>query len=183
MHTISIRPTTMYGEEDRLTVYEPLETANKFGRWTRFDCKDAVHQMTYAGNVAWMFVCAESAMFKDKNKLIGGQAYFATDDTPVTDIFEFLAPFAKSCGFSTNTFKIPAWIVLYLMYMVYILMWFVSFIVKVNLRVGLCSFRYMTRTFTFKSSAAKRELNFSPLFSYDESLKRSLTYYTKILHM
>ena len=182
MRTLSIRPTTMYGEEDSFTVSEPLKTANKFGRWTRFDCKNAVHQMTYAGNVAWAFVCAESTMSTDKNNMIGGKAFFATDDTPVTDIFEFQAPFARACGFSTNTFKIPSWIVLYFMYLVYAFMWLISFIVKVNLRVGMCSFRYMTRTFTFKSDAAKRTFNYSPLYSYDESMRRSILFYTRTFH-
>ena len=118
-------------------------------------------------------------MFKDKNKQthIGANAYFATDDTPLTNIFDFLDPFARACGFSTKTFKIPAWIVLYCMFLVYALMWCLRFIIKINLRLGLVSFRYMTRTFTFRSDKAKRDFGYSPLYSYNESLERSIRFY------
>lgn len=180
--TLSIRPTTMYGEEDKFTVTEPLKMARKIGRWVRFDCKKAVHQMTYAGNVAWAFICAEKALIENEQNTIGGQVYFVTDDTPLTDIFEFQDPFAKACGFRTDTFKIPTCIVLYFMYLVYAIMWVISFIVPVNSRLGLCTFKYMKRTFTYKSVAARMMFNYEPLYSFDESMRRSTQFYVKHFH-
>ena len=173
----------MYGEEDTFTVAEPLMMARKFGRWSRFDCKNTVHQMTYAGNVAWAFLCADKTLMQDHNNITGGKAFFATDGTPVTDIFEFQDPFARACGFSTNTRKIPVWAVLYPLYILFVLMWLVSFVVKVNLRVGFSSFKYMQRTFTFSSEKANKKLGYTPIYSYDQAMKRSIQFYSKRFHI
>ena len=177
--TISLRPLTMYGEEDGFTVTEPLKMARKFRRWSRMDCKDSRHQLAYVGNVAWAFVTAEEAMLKDKENEIGGNAFFVTDDTPIMDLFDLMAPFAMACGFSTDTFKMPVLPLVCVMYIIYMIMWLVSFIVPVNLRTGISSFKFMRKTFTFSGDKAKSMLGYRPLYSYMESINRSTYYYSK----
>ena len=172
----------MYGEQDGFTVSEPLNIARRTGRWNQIDCKDSVHQMAYVGNTAWAFVAAEKAMLKDKQNQIGGKAFFVTDDTPIRDLFDLQAPFAKACGFSTDTFKVPVWPVLISVYILYILMWLISFVININMRIGISSLKFMRRTFTFKCDRAKTLLDYKPLYSYDESMKRSIEFYSKNFH-
>lgn len=180
--TLSIRPTTIYGEEDNYSVTEPLRFANKFGRWSRVDCKDTVHQMTYAGNIAWTFICADKALKQDKRNAVDGKAFFTTDDTPLTDMFEFQATFVKACGYATDTFRIPAFIALYSMYLLYAILWLISLVVKVNLYSGIPGARFLRKTCTFKSDLAKKMLGYAPLYSYEESRKRSLEFYSRKFH-
>ena len=102
-----------------------LKAAQKLGRWQLFDCKGARHQFAYAGNVAWVFICADRAMTSDSENLIGGNAFFASDDTPLTDIYEFVKPFA-TCNFKISSFKLPMWSVFIPVYILHGTLWSMS---------------------------------------------------------
>ena len=195
--TLSIRPTTIYGEEDNFFLAEPLRIAKKLGRWNPVNCKDTVHHLTYVGNTAWAFICADKALIKDATHAtedssskdgslttktahtVGGKAFFITDDSPLMNMFEFQSVFMSACGFRTNVFRIPAFIVLLAWYIMYWFMWFISFIVKVNLYAGIPSVKFFRKTFTFKLDFARKSLNYIPIYSFEKSKKRSMDYYKR----
>ena len=180
IRTIAIRPATIYGEEDKVTS-NFLKSTKKFGRWTNIDCKGAERQMVYAGNVAWMFVRAETAMLKDDENKIGGNAFSALDETPPGEAFKMIETFIKACSIPVSRFSIPLWIIYYVLYMVYLVIWLLSPIVKLNVPLGLPVIRSMSLTFIFTNKKAKRMLNYTPLYSYEESFKRSVAYYNSSL--
>ena len=89
----------MYGEEDPFYVTSGLEKAksNK-GVLMVVGGRKALFQQSYAGNVAWAFLCALSSMSKDED--LGGKALFITDDTPLMNSFDFTEIFLKILGYS-----------------------------------------------------------------------------------
>ena len=160
------------------------------------DCRETVHHLTYVGNMAWAFICADKALMKNEKDAMedsskeacltpqfaqstGGKAFFITDDTPLTNIFEFQSIFVSACGFATNVIKIPASVMLVAWYIFYALLWIISIIVKVNFYGGLPSVRFFRKTFTFKSDLAKDLLGYAPIYSYEESKERTMNYCTK----
>ena len=160
-------------------VTDSLKVAQKLRRWQLFDCKGARHQMAYAGNVAWMFICADRAMTSDKDNLIGGNAFFATDDTPITDMYELMIPFATACNFSISSFKLPMWLVLIPFYILYCILWFMSPFIKINIPFGLAGLKQILLSFNFKYDKAKVFTSYTPLYTYEEALQRSIRYYKK----
>lgn len=90
--------------------------------------------MAYTGNVAWMFVCAEQALLKETYKSVGGNAYFAADDTPCADSYEIMMPFAIGCDIPVNKFKLPMWLIPF--YIIYFILWLLSPFMKINMAMG-----------------------------------------------
>ena len=170
----------IYGEEDKVTA-DFLKLAKRIGRWTHIDCKHADRQMVYAGNVAWMFVRAKTAMLNDDENQLGGHAFIALDETPPGEIFEMRQIFITSCGIPISGFSIPLWIIYYLLCMVYLTLLLLSPFVKLNVSIGLPPVREMSFKYIFTNDKAKRMLNYSPLYSYRESLNRSVAYYYSCL--
>ena len=191
MSTVSIRPTTIYGEEDNYCISEPLRMAKKFGRWSPVDCNDTIHHLTYVGNTAWAFICADKALIKVNDgsstrvtlatrsaHAVAGRAYFITDDTSLTNMFEIQSVFATACGYPTNVIKIPASAILFVWYVFYWFLWCISLIIKVNFYAGMPGVKMFSKTFTFKSDLARKLLDYNPIYSYESSKERSMHFYT-----
>ena len=165
LRTIAIRPVAIYGEEDKVTA-DFLKLAKRIGRWTHIDCKHADRQMVYAGNVAWMFVRAETAMINDDENQLGGHAFIALDETPPGEIFEMRQVFITSCRIPISGFSIPLWIIYYLLCMVYLTLLLLSPFVKLNVSIELPPVREMFFKYIFRNDKAKRMLSYTPLYSY-----------------
>ena len=170
----------MYGENDDLFITSILDIAKKSGtgKWRLFSCNGAKHQMAYVGNVAWILICAEKALSEEDEKA-GGNAFFAADDTPFSDVFEMRDPFLTACNYTRYSYKLPLWLTLYTLYLVYFVLLLISPIWKVNIPFGVGTIKQMMVSWTFKYDKAKILLNYQPLYSYEESLKRSMVFYKK----
>ena len=118
-------------------------------------------------------------MLKDENNKIGGNVFFAADDTPMADAYEMMTPFAAGCNFSINRFKLPMWLILYPVYVLYIILWIISFFVKVNIPFSVASLEQLLYSYNFKYDKAKNFLDYTPLYSYEDSLKQSMTFYKR----
>ena len=170
----------MYGEQDPAFVTTPLLFAKKSGFWPVIDCKDTVHQAAYVGNVAWMFVCAENALIRDEKNILGGNAFFAADDTPTKTMFAINAPIATACNLSADGYKFPLWLVMFGIYIIFALLWVFSYVRKLNFPYGTGSFLQLGVSYTFKYEKAKSMFRYTPLYQYNESIERSVKFYRKI---
>lgn len=177
--TAAIRPSAIYGEEDAIFITALLKLSHKTGKFTLWNCGGAKHQMAYAGNVAWMFICADTALRNDVGNKMGGHAFFAADDTPVDDVYEMRVPFMKACNYPRGNFKPPLWLLIYIMYLVYFFLLLLSPFMKINFPFGISSLKQMTVSFSFKNDKAKGMLDYKPLYTYEESFKRSMTFYKR----
>ena len=185
LKTVAIRPVTIYGEEDIVVFSKAFKLAKRFGGWHLFDCKGATHQMVYAGNVAWMFLCAELALrngrVEETENHVDGEVYYAVDDTPCADSYEILAPFAQGCDIPVKNSKLPMWLLLIPLHAVYFILWMLSPIMKINVSMGIPGLKQMLYSYSFKYDRAKSLLAYTPMYSYEESLERSVKFYKRYI--
>lgn len=176
MRTVVLRPGVLYGELDAIFVTEVIRNAKKQGGVLyHFGSPQAVSQYAYVGNVAWGFVCALRKLSQDTS--IGGEAYFIGDETPLMQLFKFSELFIKLNGGRLSSKPIPYTLILVIVLLLEWIVWLISPIKQINLPISSSTVRYANKKWSFSYNKAKTELNYSPLFDWEESYSRSCEYY------
>lgn len=176
MRTVVLRPGVLYGELDAIFVTEVIRNAKKQGGVLyHFGSPQAVSQYAYVGNVAWGFVCALRKLSQDTS--IGGEAYFIGDETPLMQLFKFSELFIKLYGGRLSSRPIPYTLILVIVLLLEWIVWLISPIKQINLPISSSTVRYANKKWSFSYNKAKTELNYSPLFDWEESFSRSCEYY------
>ena len=180
LKTISLRPSTMYGEGDFNFVYTLLRTARDAGGMLlRIGDGRALSQQSYAGNVAWAHICALQALQSDN--AVAGRAYFVTDDTPPMNSFRFAEIVLEPCGYAVSKHRIPYWLAYFIMLL---LEWMVlaarPFYAAANLKSTLAMVIYVNRTLYFNRGRAEKDLKYVPIYNFDTSLQKSIDFYKQL---
>eukprot|EP00105_Crassostrea_gigas_P020084 XP_011438773.1 PREDICTED: 3 beta-hydroxysteroid dehydrogenase/Delta 5--_4-isomerase type 2 [Crassostrea gigas] len=176
LRTVVLRPGVLYGELDAIFVTEVIRNAKKQGGVLyHFGSPQAVSQYAYVGNVAWGFVCALRKLSQDTS--IGGEAYFIGDETPLMQLFKFSELFIKLYGGRLSSRPIPYTLILVIVLLLEWIVWLISPIKQINLPISSSTVRYANKKWSFSYNKAKTELNYSPLFDWEESYSRSCEYY------
>ncbi|XP_067650338.1 3 beta-hydroxysteroid dehydrogenase/Delta 5--_4-isomerase type 2-like isoform X2 [Haliotis asinina] len=181
--TVSLRPTVFFGELDSHYIPSVLKMAHRNGGvLVQIGNGSSLYQHTYVGNVAWAFICAERTLRSAAGEeSISGQAYFITDDCPPCSVSEQVLPFLRGRGFRLSTYRIPFSIVYSAVRFTECLLWLLSPITKIDLGFSAISLWYsINTTLTFKSKKARLELDYSPLFTPEESTVQANDYYSKL---
>jgi nucleoside-diphosphate-sugar epimerase len=145
------------------------------GTLQRFGGEDAKFQHAYVGNIAWAHIMADKKL-KEVQK-VGGQAYFVTDDSTIGNPFSLIEPFLKPHGYKTSKFSVPSWLVLGIFRMIEWFAWVISPVYTLNPSVSTASITYVSNTYVFSSKEARDKLGYQPIYTPEESMERSLTYY------
>ncbi|XP_069135454.1 3 beta-hydroxysteroid dehydrogenase/Delta 5--_4-isomerase type 2-like [Argopecten irradians] len=174
MQTVSIRPVTMYGELDVHWVPNILSWAKSVGGFM-IPFAHGNTQAAYAGNVAWGFVCAVKAM--KENSDLGGETFFMCDDTPMGNMFQIVDPFLRSCGFKIAPFILPKWMTYLAAVLMICLAWIISPVFTINSNFTPASSRFINMHVNSVYKKAAKMLNYKPLFSHGESMRRSIQFY------
>ncbi|XP_043909966.1 3 beta-hydroxysteroid dehydrogenase type 7-like [Protopterus annectens] len=168
-----IRPAGIYGEKhkDTLTVYRNAKAKNGV---MNFICPlDSEMVYAYVGNVAWMHVLAAKELQAKPEKL-GGQLYFAYDDTPLKSITMFHYELFSKMDPSIKLGKqIPYWVI-----------WMIVFLYTLfktllrpfwNLKPFLTfpALQFIVTTFSYKTDKAFRHFEYQPLYSWEESRRKT----------
>lgn len=176
MRTIAVRPVLMYGELDVHYVPEYLKSAREVGG-TMVNCcgSDVYMQEAYVGNVAWMFLCAIHAL--KENPDLGGEAFFACDDTPLASLAKKCEPYLHCHGMKLTSFVMPFWV----MY-VLVTIWTMIIIVIVPLhgiktKFTRTSIIALNMKVNFTYDKARKLLSYKPRYTDKVSFQRSLEYY------
>lgn len=171
----------MYGELDPYYVTNGMKNAaTQGGVLPRVGNGRALFQQAYAGNVAWAHVLALHQISQSDDHPAAGQAFFITDDTPLMNSFAFMEPFLKSKGFSLSSYTIPYSLIYCGLYVTEAILRFIAPVCKINLETNLSSLIYINTDVYFKRNKAEEMLQYRPLFSYPESMQRSLDYYCSL---
>ncbi|XP_002741261.1 3 beta-hydroxysteroid dehydrogenase type 7-like [Saccoglossus kowalevskii] len=185
--TIVIRPTSMYGEEDGHTVIHGLIIARMFGVFLpKIGFGNPKHQETYVGNTAWMHIKAWQKLKKlrstrnNVDEKISGRVYMATDDTPVQNFFDFIEPFIKARGWTTAFFTIPYWLAFLFIWMMEMFCYIVQPFKNINIRLSTHALVFFLIEQSFNCNLAKRNLDYQPLYGFQDSLQRSIKYYKDV---
>ncbi|XP_055337507.1 3 beta-hydroxysteroid dehydrogenase/Delta 5--_4-isomerase type 1-like [Paramacrobiotus metropolitanus] len=187
LRTISLRPTVFYGENDRINVPVLLKLAQNGGNnLLQFGNNDTAKiQQTYVGNVAWAHVQALKSLIEHPDDC-AGQAYFITDNTPMLSPFQFARPFLEDRRMRLSRFSVPI-SVIYFVVLTFI------FVFNLLLRVwpdwdavkrtklpSKAQIMFLRMGVSFDRSKAERVLNYSPRYTYEESVDASRKYYAQM---
>lgn len=176
LRTVVLRPGVLYGELDTIFVTEVIRNAQKHdGILYHFGSPQAVSQYAYVGNVAWGFVCALRTLRQDTS--IGGEAYFIGDETPLMQLFKFSELFIKLHGGRLSSRPIPYTLILAIVLLLEWIVWLISPLKQINLPISSSTVRYANKKWSFSYNKAETELNYSPLFDWEDSYSRSCEFY------
>ena len=170
----------MFGEPEKVFVTVLLKTAKACGgRFISFS-PTGVQTIAYGGNVAWAFILASKVLKKDAK--IAGEAFFIPDETPQTQLTDFARPFLEERGFSMSRICVPFWIMYCMVCLLQLLCLLLQPIVRLKgpRSMTRSSLKLMYRNMTFSGQKAKTMLGYKPLYSFEESLKRSLKFYKEV---
>ena len=172
----------MYGEEDPHFVPAILETARKYTNNTLYPIDNVFIrcQLTYVGNVAWAILKAKDKLLIDKS--ITGEAFFITDDTPLQDPFDYLKPIVEANGLSVSKYKVPYWLLMIMINLIYLAVAVISPLYEVKLPEVLnkMKIKYLANTYFFNRNKAIIRLDYDPLFTPEESEARASEFYKKL---
>ena len=110
----------------------------------------------------------------------GGEALFIVDDTPLKPMVETVQPFLESRGYKLTPFKVPFWLLSSLIILLEIIANLIGPIYKIKSVLNYKIVRNLYNSHSFSYSKAEQMLGYKPLFSYEESISLSRTYYDKI---
>ena len=181
MSTCALRLPGMYGEgsTDVLGSIQRNVISNTFNRSGDELSK---FQAAYAGNMAWAFVvtirqlrqatCASTLARESP----AGRAIGVTDDTPLSTYCGHLEPFLKRLNLRSSRFIIPFWF----LYILATLCEWLSFILKpiytLKLPLSKVAVDHMHRLPVFDGNDVKIYLDYSPLYTFEESVTRTMVY-------
>jgi len=152
--------------------------ADNNGVLVKFGSEKALCQVAYVGNSAWAFICAEKAL--RRNSKLGGEVFFIPDDTPIQNSFLFMKPFLESRNCSLSKYRVPYLLVYPLLFCMEAILHFISPLVKINMQMVSCSVKYINMDLYFNGSKGRQLLQYQPIYSPQESMKRSLGYYKTV---
>ncbi|XP_013791890.1 3 beta-hydroxysteroid dehydrogenase/Delta 5--_4-isomerase type 1-like [Limulus polyphemus] len=180
LHTLALRPTVLYGEEDSYFIISALRAAKKRkGVLQRVHSVDERLQVTYAGNAAWAHIRAKNTLCKDKT--VAGEVYFITDDTPIIDIYETMRPWVEARGFRLSSYVLPYMLVYTILSIVCFFLRLVSPFYKPQEHVtSTAELKYLCTTYFFNRVKSTLRLSYYPIYTPDESNKNSLVYYANV---
>ncbi|XP_002738669.1 3 beta-hydroxysteroid dehydrogenase/Delta 5--_4-isomerase-like [Saccoglossus kowalevskii] len=182
LKTCSLRPTTMYGEGDIYFLPPTLKASKQQGGvLMRIGDGKALFHASYVGNVAWAHILALQQLKRQRSEDdISGQACFISDDTEPMNLFDFMEPFLQARGFRLSRYHIPYWFMYIVAFIVEFLAWFLQPFSKINFPINRNVLHHMCTSCYFSYHGAKRYLNYSPLFSVEESMERTVRYVKRL---
>lgn len=179
--TCCIRPSSIFGPGDKLLV-PSLVTAARAGK---LKCiigdGNNMYDFTYVGNVAHAHICAERALASDETvaRRAAGEAYFVTNMEPIK-FWEFVSLILEGLGYKRPIIKIPA---LLIMPIAHVVEWTYRILAPYGMKVPQFTpsrIRLLSCCRTFSCSKAKDQLGYTPIFSLQEGLDRTIESYSHL---
>lgn len=178
MRTVALRPCGMYGEADPYHVGSTLEVVRAGKLTARPGSARALFEHVYVGNVAHAHVVALDRV-EVRDPEVCGRPFFITDDTPALNFLEFMEPIVEGVGLTLppRNRRVP-----------YPVMWTVGALSELWAKLGKpfgakppiltrSSVRFVCKTHTFDGSQARQAIGYTPRYSYEESLSRTIEWW------
>ena len=171
----------MFGELDYMAV--PLSIRPFKGKTYPLVGKmNAILQYSYVGNTAMMF--ARAANTFPKNPSIGGNFFFASDDSPPDTLPNIMKPFLTTVGSKASRWYIPYWLIMFILYLLYCFLFVLRIFQRVdlpNLHFTFGSIAFLNTTFYVTYDKATYLIGYKPMYSYKVAIERSNKFYTNII--
>ncbi|KAG1673897.1 3 beta-hydroxysteroid dehydrogenase/Delta 5--_4-isomerase type 3 [Nymphon striatum] len=178
LHSLVLRPTVMYGEQDGFLLYNLLKSAkNRKSKVTQIGDGSALTQLSYVGNVAWAHIVSKDKLAISP-KSVSGEVYFITDDTEIANPYQTIKPYAEAMNLSVGPTKMPGWILYGIIALTEIIFTWINKFRENKIYVpASAGITYITRTYTFSRTKANLMLNYKPIYNSKESFQNSLEFY------
>lgn len=178
LKTCILRPADIYGERDPYHIDSLIDMAKK-GFYVRLGNGKSTCQHVYVRNMAYAHVLVAKA-FIEKNAAINGNVYFITDG-PGKNFFKFFDQVVIGAGYKIwpKNLWLPRWLAFSIGGIVEFFAWLISPIKKFNPKFSRFAVVYTCSDFTFSAEKARKDFNYTPKYSEEEALNRTIAYYKK----
>lgn len=180
LRTCVLRCPPMFGEGDPYVLTPVIDIAAK----TRIvPTISSLTQVAYVGNVALAFPAAINKFQQSPDK-VAGEAFFVMDDLPVRPLHELVASVLDQCKQPYWFFPMPRIVLLLLAMILHILVSLVTKVYSLDLsqfQLTPPRIRLALRSYVFDDSRARAVLGYTPKFDPEQSIQRSVTFYSKRL--
>ncbi len=178
LKTCVLRPSDIYGEADPYHI-QPWINMAKGGFYTRIGNGTAKSQHVYVRNIAYAHVLAAKALIENNSKVFG-KAYFITD-SPGTNFFTFFDKIVVGAGYKIwpKNFWLPRWLAHSLGAVSESIAMAVRPIKHYNPKLSRFAVLYTCTDFTFRSEKAKHDFGFTPRYSKEEALEKTVNFFKK----
>jgi nucleoside-diphosphate-sugar epimerase len=177
LRTCVIRPCGMFGEGDPYHVSSFLKMAMSGALRFRIGNGRALFQHVYVGNVAHAHVLAGKSLLEKEGTAAGG-VYFITD-FEARNFFDYMEPILGGIGYRMPPKKrsIPMPVMYALACVIEGASWLIRPLFRMAPKITRTSVNMVCKDLTFSCEKASRELGYSPRYSEDEAIGRTVEYF------
>lgn len=176
--TCALRPADIWGERDPYHL-PPLIKMAKSGFYTRIGDGKALCQHVYAGNMSWAHLLAAKSLL-DGNQEVSGKAFFITDSAG-SNFFTFFDELIIKAGY--KIWPKNLWLPKGFAYALGALSEYIAWLVRpfkyYTPKFSRFAVMYTSTDFTFSSDKARSAFGFTPKYSMEESIARTVAYFRK----
>ncbi len=177
LHTCALRPSDVYGPADPFHL-EALSEMARSGFYVRVGHPSKLSMHVYVGNMAHAFALAGKALL-ERPETVGGRAYFISD-APPSNFFTFFDRILSEAGYPLRPgIWLPRGLMLPMGIAADGLTALLRPVKRIQINVSRFSVTYLCTSFTFSVENAQQDLGFSPKYSADEALARTVAYYRR----
>ncbi|XP_042522801.1 3 beta-hydroxysteroid dehydrogenase type 7 isoform X2 [Dipodomys spectabilis] len=145
------------------------------GRLFRTIPASVEHGRVYVGNVAWMHVLVAREL-PPRAPLMGGQVYFCYDKSPYKSYEDFNMEFLGPCGLRLVGTRplLPYWLLFILATLNALLQYLLRPLLLYAPLLNPYTLAVANTTFTVSTNKAQRHFGYEPLFSWEDSRRRTI---------
>ncbi len=206
--TCSLRCPTMYGEGDQSFIPTSIRAAKHcFGYFIPIGLTGGsgrTMQSLYVGNAAWGHVLAAKKLLEegsgntdgsstssstdlttsecDGREDIGGKFYYIGDHSPICSMTNFCSQFIRPLGHRVLPLGVPFFLVTVLVFFLEFLSILLAFLhIDIRSPITRGSLGYLKTSHSFSWGKAKKDLGYTPLYSHETTLAKSMEFYRKVV--
>lgn len=168
LHTVALRPAGLWGPGRCYMLHKFVEELAAGNLVARIGDGRSLSDNTHVENLVHAELLA-AARLVTAPEVVGGQAYFITDEEPM-NLMEWFRPLVEGLGYRLPRLTIPA----RLMYGAGYLMEWVHRLGGPRPKMTRLEVHNLTTSFTFRTDRARRELGYRPLLGRDQGLAECL---------
>lgn len=178
LKTCVLRPSDVYGGGDPFHIDSLINMA-KTGFYVRLGNGKAKCQHVYVGNMAQAHILAARNLL-DNNNIVAGNTYFITDG-PGHNFFTFFDQIVERSGYRIwpKNLWLPRWIA----YTIGSISEFIAILLRpvkhYNPKFSRFAVVYTCTDFTFSSDKAEKDFGYTPKYSFEEAMERTVDHYRK----
>ncbi|XP_006900379.1 PREDICTED: 3 beta-hydroxysteroid dehydrogenase/Delta 5--_4-isomerase-like [Elephantulus edwardii] len=174
LYTCALRPMYIYGEGNPFICQQINEALQNNGILLNF-AKHSLANPVYVDNVAWAHILAARGL-KDPKKApnIRGQFYYISDDTPHESYSKFNYILSKEFGLHIDSgMSVPVFVKYWVAFLLEIISFLLSPVYKFHPPFTRHLVTLSNSVFIFSYKKAQKDLGYEPLFSWEESRKKT----------